>query len=116
MAWLLMMLVGCGGVGNDKTSFEACLSTQRLYCDCELNSYCVEESLWESGCEEFDSTVCDTSSQNFNADDCESYHKDVPPELLDYQNCYNQHLSETCSPDGNKAACKEEYDAYLEGR
>jgi hypothetical protein len=101
MAWLLMMLVGCGGVGNDSTVYDACIAGYATSCDCGDTSldghpdgYCAEEEA-DVVCGRLVDEVGDGSA------------------LLDYQNCFNAAYAQDCKKKTAEVTCQEEYSAYL---
>lgn len=104
MAWLLMMLVGCGGVGNDSTVYDACITARAVACECGDTSqdghpdgYCNEEEA---------DVVCEKVVDEVGEDSV----------LLDYQNCFNASYAKDCKKKASEAACQEEYDTYLAER
>lgn len=101
MVWLLMMLVGCGGVGNDSTVYDACITVTDLLCECGdvtngggPTGYCDDEEN-EAACTRLEDE--EGNNESFVA----------------YQNCFNESYAKDCKKKAAEAACQEEYDAYL---
>jgi len=104
MAWLLMMLVGCGGVGNDTTVYDACITARALLCECGDTT----NGGGSTG-------YCDDAE---NDAACAAYQDDVGDDgnLIVWQNCFNESYAKDCKKKAAEAACQEEYDTYLAER